>query len=85
MSLRPELGWMEVRGASGYTVEISSDGGFNKIRESGSTKDLLFTRTAELPANITFFWRAQAGGSYGPGFKSETYSFSIKRSMRIRA
>jgi hypothetical protein len=78
VGLRPELGWQEVIGASGYTVEISSDADFAIVLESGSTKDLVFLPTADLPSNTILYWRVQADGNNGPGLWSDIYDFTTQ-------
>jgi hypothetical protein len=76
VDLLPETSWNAVSGASGYMVEISSDRDFTNLLESGTTQDLVFIPTADLPTSTTLYWRVRAVGNNGPGLWSFTSSFA---------
>jgi photosystem II stability/assembly factor-like uncharacterized protein len=75
-SLSPSFDWSDVVGASKYTIQFSKSPVFSSVFASASSRTSSYTRTANLPANIVFYWRVQALGANGPSAWSTPRSFT---------
>lgn len=77
-SLTPTFEWSSVEGASGYTLQISTDEAFKRLLGSYTfkTATTTYTPTKALPAGRTFYWRVRANGVNGPSAWSPSTSFS---------
>lgn len=65
-SRKPLLDWEPVDGASGYTVQISTNSSFSTLLVDTSVNTDAFTPGTKLPANRTLYWRVRATGTNGP-------------------
>jgi hypothetical protein len=77
--IRPVFDWSDVPGAAGYTILVSRNNSFTLIVINTNTVGAVstFTPLANLPANVTYYWRVRASGTNGPSLWSPTWSISI--------
>ena len=73
--LRPTFDWEDVAGATGYTIQFSKNNTFTQIIRTGGPAASQYTPTADLPKNLTLFWRVQTRGANGPSAWSDVRSF----------
>jgi hypothetical protein len=71
---RPTFNWNIVTGANGYTIQIAKDSLFKTMVTNTSVTAATYTPTADLPANLTLYWRVQAKGANGPSSWSSPLS-----------
>ena len=64
--LRPSFDWTDVAGATGYTIQISKNNTFTQIAHTGNPVGSTYTPTADLPKNMTLYWRVLTKGANGP-------------------
>ena len=89
-TLHPLLDWEDVNGATGYSLQISTDPSFTMtkiVKKNGKKKkttvsvppiitiDSSYTPDVDLPASTLFYWRVQANGVNGPSEWSEVRTF----------
>jgi large repetitive protein len=72
---RPIFDWENVAGASGYTFQIAKDAQFKTLVINTSVIPSTYTPSADLPANLTLYWRVQVKGTNGPSAWSDVSSF----------
>jgi hypothetical protein len=63
---RPAFDWEDVTGAMGYTIKISKNSGFTSLVGTYLVTPSTYTPIANLPANLTLYWRVQSRGANGP-------------------
>jgi hypothetical protein len=63
---RPAFDWDDVPGATGYTIKISRNSGFTSLVGTYLVSPSTYTLTADLPVNMTLYWRVQSRGANGP-------------------
>jgi hypothetical protein len=63
---RPAFDWDDVTGATGYTIKISRNSGFTSLVGTYLVTPSTYTPVANLPANLTLYWRVQSRGANGP-------------------
>jgi hypothetical protein len=63
---RPAFDWEDVPGATGYTIKISRNSGFTSLVGTYLVTPSTYTPVANLPANVTLYWRVQSRGANGP-------------------
>jgi hypothetical protein len=69
---RPAFDWDDVPGATGYTIKISRNSGFTSLVGTYLVVPSTYTPVANLPANVTLYWRVQSRGTNGPSVWSAT-------------
>jgi len=82
-SLRPSFDWNDVAGPSaitGYTVQISKNNIFTQVVHTGNPVTSNYISIADLPKNLTLYWRVQTKGANGPSAWSEVRSFNSANS-----
>jgi VCBS repeat-containing protein len=72
-NLRPAFDWLDVDGASSYTVQISSSASMSSASSTKVTASA-YSPAKDLPKNRTLYWRVRAEGENGPGNWSEIRS-----------
>jgi hypothetical protein len=79
--LRPPFDWDEVPGASGYTIQVSKNNTFTLIVLNANIIGWVnshYTPIANLPVDLTLYWRVKANGTNGPSlWSSPTWSFMV--------
>jgi hypothetical protein len=79
VSTTPTLDWSDVTGASSYEVQVATDVGFtNVVRSATGLASSQWPVSPALANNTTYFWRARAVNSCGPGSYSATFSFTTQ-------
>jgi uncharacterized repeat protein (TIGR01451 family) len=63
---RPTFDWDDASGATSYTVQISRNLAFTSLVGTYLVTPSIYTPTANLPANISLYWRVQSRGTNGP-------------------
>jgi hypothetical protein len=76
LTLRPTFDWDDVPGATGYTIQISTNGTTFASPTTGSPASSNFTPTADLKRGAPLYWRVQTKGTNGPSAWSEVRSFT---------
>jgi hypothetical protein len=71
---RPTFSWGAVSGATGYTIRVYRNSTFTLLLGSYSATSATYTPTADLPANVTLWWRVQSKGLNGPSVWSAPFS-----------
>lgn len=64
--LRPLFDWDEVTGATGYTIQFSTNSSFSPIAHTGNPTTSQYIPTVDLPKNATLYWRVQSKAVNGP-------------------
>jgi hypothetical protein len=64
-----------VAGVTGYSIQISRNLGFTQLVGTYPVVPSTYTPTADLPANMTLYWRVQSRGANGPSVWSGARSF----------
>ena len=72
---RPKFDWNNVTGATGYTIQVSTSAVFATFAVNASVAASEFTPAADLPRNVTLYWRVRANGANGPGDWTNGASF----------
>jgi hypothetical protein len=72
---RPTFDWGDVAGTTGYTIQISRNVGFTQVVGTYPVVPSTYTPAADLPANMTLYWRVQSRGANGPSVWSGARSF----------
>lgn len=73
---RPTFDWDDVPDATGYRIEISDDPvNFSNPIVANVTPSV-YTRTSDLPAGETLYWRVRTKGANGPSAWSEVRSLT---------
>jgi uncharacterized repeat protein (TIGR02543 family) len=75
---RPPFDWDDAGGATSYTIQVSRNNTFTLLVLNKTIATSAYTPTANLPANITLYWRVRANGPNGPSLWSEVRSFMIQ-------
>ncbi|MGA2503338.1 MAG: hypothetical protein ABSG01_04535 [Anaerolineales bacterium] len=70
-NLRPKFTWemptlYPSPAATSYTVQVSKNTAFTLIVHTGPSTTLSYIPTADLPRNLTLYWRVRANGLNGP-------------------
>jgi Zn-dependent metalloprotease len=65
-TLKPLFDWNDVNGAIGYRLQVSLDPAFSVLLINTNIGVSTFTPTANLPQNMTIYWRVRANGPNGP-------------------
>jgi CSLREA domain-containing protein len=63
---RPTFDWVDVPGATGYRIEISSDPINFSSPIIGNVTPSTYTPTSDLPVGATLYWRVRSKGANGP-------------------
>ena len=63
---KPAFDWADVAGATGYTIQISSNNTFTSLVVTGNPSSSTFKPGSNLPAAKTLYWRVRSTGTYGP-------------------
>lgn len=72
----PTLTWAAIAGATGYTVEVSTNSSFSNIVRTGNVTGTSYTVTPALSTQTQYFWRVRAANTCGDGANSATSSFT---------
>jgi hypothetical protein len=76
--LRPPFGWLDVPGATSYTIQVSKNSTFTSLVVTKTVVPSTFTPLANLPANVLLYWRVRANGLNGPSsWSAPTWSFTV--------
>jgi chitodextrinase len=78
--LRPPLDWLDVPGATSYTIQVSKNNSFTQLVVNKNTVGAvsIYTPLVNLPANVTLYWRVRANGVNGPSlWSSPVWSFTV--------
>jgi hypothetical protein len=75
--LRLTFDWLDVPGATSYTIQMSSNGTFTSPVVTKTVTTSAYTPVANLPANILLYWRVKANGLNGPSLWSPVWNFTI--------
>jgi hypothetical protein len=76
--LRPPFDWLDVPGATGYTVQVSKNSAFTLLVVNKTVVLSTYTPTINLPVNILLYWRVKANGVNGPSlWSAPIWSFTI--------
>ena len=75
-STSPVLDWSDVSGATSYDVQVATDAGFTNVIRSANVATSTWTVTPALANSTTYFWRARAVNSCGPGSFASAFSFT---------
>ena len=70
LNKRPVFDWSDIPGATGYTVQVSKNADFTSIVATYSAIASTYPPLADLPANMTLYWRLQSKGLNGPSLWS---------------
>jgi phosphodiesterase/alkaline phosphatase D-like protein len=69
-NLRPTFTWdmsaYPLPAATSFTVQVAKNTKFTQIVRSGNSTNMSYTPTADLPHNLTLYWRVRANGKNGP-------------------
>ena len=65
-TLKPLFDWDDVNGATSYRLQVSLDPAFSTLLINTNIGVSTFTPTANLPQNMTIYWRVRANGPNGP-------------------
>jgi hypothetical protein len=74
MAVTPTLSWGTVANASFYRVQISNSPLFTLVIDTslaGTSR-----RVPQLPVSATYYWRVNAGNTYGESAWSDAWSFT---------
>jgi hypothetical protein len=74
LNRRPTFSWGAVSGATGYTIRVYRNSALTLLVGTYSATSATFTPTADLPANLTLWWRVQSKGLNGPSAWSAPFS-----------
>ena len=72
----PNLDWTDVAGAISYDVDVATDAAFTNIVRSNNVANSNWTVSPALSFGTTYFWRARASNTCGPGPNSTPFSFT---------
>jgi hypothetical protein len=75
LSTRPTFDWGDVRGATGYGVQVSTGSSFSSILLNTTVTASTYTPASDLPRNIILYWRVSAKGN-NPSAWSAVYEFT---------
>ena len=75
-SLKPTFTWNAVAGATSYAIQISRNVAFTMLVTNVMVAAPTYTRTTNLPAGTTYYWRVRANGPFGPSAWSLVFSFT---------
>lgn len=75
--LRPSFTWNSVSGATGYTIQVSSNQDMSLPLINTQVSAATYTPEIDLPPGVTLFWRVRATGPNGPSLWSTKFSFRI--------
>jgi hypothetical protein len=75
-SLRPNLTWSEVDGATFYTIQISKSNSFAQLEMADTVFSSSFTPKKDLLSSSTYYWRVRAESPAGPSVWSQGRSFT---------
>jgi hypothetical protein len=75
LNRRPDFDWSDVPGASSYTLQVSAFSNFSSLIINTPSAVSNFTLPADLPANLTLYWRVRTNGFNGPSLWSTRWSF----------
>ncbi|MBI3241575.1 MAG: hypothetical protein HYZ49_04700 [Chloroflexi bacterium] len=75
-SLRPLFDWVQVTGATSYTLQIATDPNFTTLVNNLNLSPSAYTMTADLPRGVTLFWRVRGNTQHGPGNWSRQRHFN---------
>ncbi|HEY5158268.1 MAG TPA: hypothetical protein VII93_09945, partial [Anaerolineales bacterium] len=69
-NLRPKLTWdmpaYPLPAATGYTLQVSKNNTFTQVVYTGAATSMSHIPSADLPGNLTLYWRVLADGANGP-------------------
>jgi hypothetical protein len=79
-NLRPVFTWnmpaYPPPAPTGYTVQVSKNSTFPLIVHTGTATTMSYIPTADLPRNLTLYWRVRANGANGPSAWSNFGTFT---------
>ncbi|MFY8136072.1 MAG: proprotein convertase P-domain-containing protein, partial [Aquimonas sp.] len=75
-SLRPNLSWDAIPGATGYRVQIADNPEFNNPVVDVTQPGTSYTPGTALASSTQYFWRVSASNRCGAGSVSSTRSFT---------
>jgi hypothetical protein len=78
LNLRPPFDWVDVSGASSYTIQVSKVNTFATLLVNASATTSAYTPTVNLPAGTTLYWRVRTNGANGPSNWSPATTFIIQ-------
>jgi hypothetical protein len=75
--LRPTFDWSDVDAAGGYSLQVSRNALFTDLAADASPVSSTYSPAADLPANITLYWRVRTEAANGPSVWSTVYQFTV--------
>jgi murein DD-endopeptidase MepM/ murein hydrolase activator NlpD len=84
LTTRPVFDWTSVKGASSYTLEVSTDRVFSKLVVNTSPENSTYPPASDLPRSQTLYWRVKANGD-NPSQWSKVFSFTSANPPAIPA
>ena len=78
LNLKPPFDWVDVSGATNYTIQVSKVSTFSTLLVNATAPTSTYTPTVNLPANTTLYWRVRTNGVNGPSNWSAPSNFIIQ-------
>ena len=78
LNLKPPFDWVDVSGASNYTIQVSKVSSFSTLLVNTTAPASAYTPTVNLPVNTTLYWRVRTNGANGPSNWSVPSTFIIQ-------
>ncbi|MGB8982607.1 MAG: choice-of-anchor Q domain-containing protein [Anaerolineales bacterium] len=75
--VKPIFDWVDVTGATGYTIQVSTSPTFSSFLLNINTVTSMYTSPRVMPTETILYWRVRANGPNGPGAWT-VFSFAIE-------
>ncbi len=80
-SQTPTFDWVDVSGATSYTITVATDNNFTYTVFTTTTIVSTVTSTTTLSYGTQYYWKVRATGDAGTGSWSPAYNFTVKATV----